>query len=380
MSLALATLVFEWRRYLAAVIALAFSGLLVLAQVGIFTGILRAVTATLDRSRAELVIMPPRRGSLLENGPTGLPDRVQPQIYLNPEVTEVASFDGAHLLWNNLPGPAGRKVTQTVAVRVVDPRPGAVSLPVDYSEAVRISLMEPYAVAVDRTALGRLGAKLGDRAVLGGRTVRIAALLDGYADIDRVTVVMSRDTLRMLNVPGRSDRTGPLLVAIRHPELAEQVRDELNATSNGAYAAWTREDMAKANQGALVRHQIIGVVLAFSVGLSVLIGVGVTSQTLRGAIIANVKEFASLRALGVSMGALRLTVIELSMWVGLTALGVTAVLTWVASICGALGGVPMGFPPIWIVSTAGLMMVVAIVSGLMAMGGLAKAQPADLLR
>ena len=32
MSLALATVIYEWRRYLAAVVALAFSGLLVLAQ------------------------------------------------------------------------------------------------------------------------------------------------------------------------------------------------------------------------------------------------------------------------------------------------------------------------------------------------------------
>jgi putative ABC transport system permease protein len=380
MTLAQATLVFEWRRYLAAVIALAFSGLLVLAQVGIFTGILESVTATLDRSRAHLVIMPPRRGSLFESGPTGLPDRIAPQIYLNPEVAEVASYDGAYALWNNLPDDSGRRVTLSVALRVVDPRPGAVSLPVDYSEAVRVSLLEPYAVAVDRTALGRLGAKLGDRATIGGRTVRIAALLDGYADIDRVTVVMSRDTLRMLNLPTRSGRTGPLLVAIKHPGRVEQVRDELNAMSNDAYVAWTREDMSRANQGALIRHQIIGVVLAFSLVLSVLIGVGVTSQTLRGAIIANVREFASLRALGVPLSALRLTVVELSLWVGATALAATAFLTWVLSIIGALAGVPMGFPPIWILSTASLMLVISAVSGLMAMGGLTKAQPADLLR
>jgi hypothetical protein len=38
MSLALSTLLYEWRRYMAAVVALAFSGLLVLAQVGMFMG------------------------------------------------------------------------------------------------------------------------------------------------------------------------------------------------------------------------------------------------------------------------------------------------------------------------------------------------------
>jgi len=36
MSLALATLLYEWKRYSAAMAALAFSGLLVLAQVGMF--------------------------------------------------------------------------------------------------------------------------------------------------------------------------------------------------------------------------------------------------------------------------------------------------------------------------------------------------------
>ena len=45
MSLALATLLYEWKRYSAAMVALAFSGLLILAQVGMFTGIVKAATA-----------------------------------------------------------------------------------------------------------------------------------------------------------------------------------------------------------------------------------------------------------------------------------------------------------------------------------------------
>ena len=60
MSLALATLLYEWRRYSAAMVALAFSGLLVLAQVGMFTGIGKAFTASIDRSRADIFVLPPR--------------------------------------------------------------------------------------------------------------------------------------------------------------------------------------------------------------------------------------------------------------------------------------------------------------------------------
>ena len=47
MSLALSTLLFEWRRYMAAVMALALSGLLVLAMTGVFIGIGKGFTAAI---------------------------------------------------------------------------------------------------------------------------------------------------------------------------------------------------------------------------------------------------------------------------------------------------------------------------------------------
>ena len=78
------------RTLLAAAIALAFSGLLILAQVGMFTGIVKGVTATLDRSRADIIIMPPKMESLINSGGGSLPDRLQPQMYMHPEVAEVA--------------------------------------------------------------------------------------------------------------------------------------------------------------------------------------------------------------------------------------------------------------------------------------------------
>ena len=49
MTLALSTLIYEWRRYLAAVIALAVAGLLVLAMTGMFMGMSKSFTAPVDR-------------------------------------------------------------------------------------------------------------------------------------------------------------------------------------------------------------------------------------------------------------------------------------------------------------------------------------------
>ena len=379
MSLALATLLYEWRRYTAAMVALAFSGLLILAQVGMFTGMVRAATATIERSRADIIVMAPKSDSMMNPGPNGLPARIQPLIYMNPAVVEVASIRGNGARWGNIPKEGEKQINEWVQVTMVDTRPGAVTLPTDYSEEVRAALMEPYAVAIDRTALAAMGVKRGDMATLGNRTVYVRAVLENYPNVNQKQVVMSRDTMRLLGMAGSDDRTGPLMVRIKDPALAEQVRDQLNAASKGAYRAWTRPELSKANEGALMKEQIIGIFLGFSVFLGFLIGVGITSQTLRGAILSSIKEFASLRALGVPMGALRLIVLELSFWVGIAGLVTTGVLTWGVYML-ARNSMPMGFPMNWIVGVSALLLVISMFSGAVALGILKKSQPADLLR
>ncbi|MDZ4373314.1 MAG: ABC transporter permease [Phenylobacterium sp.] len=380
MSLALATLFYEWRRYTAAVVALAFSGLLILAQVGMFTGIVKGATATIERSRADIMILPPKMESLINSGGGSLPERLQPQIYMHPEVVEVAAWDGDGGRWINRPTDGRKTVTTFVQVNMVDTRPGAVTLPVDYPESTRVALLEPYAVAIDRTQLGRLGVKLGDAASLNGKTVRVRAILEGYPDVNNASVTMSRDTMRLMGMLTKDGKTGPLMVRIQDPARADPVRDQLNAMSGGAYRAWTRPELSEANEGALMTEQIIGIFLGFSVFLGFLIGVGITSQTLRGAILSSIKEFASLRALGVGMGSLRLIVMELSLWVGLVGLVATALFTGGVYLLATNGGLPMGFPAPWVIGVSILLLVISAASGLLALGVLKKSQPADLLR
>ena len=173
MSLALATLLYEWKRYSAAMVALAFSGLLVLAQVGMFTVIVKGITASIDRSPADLMILAPKNESMVNSGPNALPGRVQPLIYLNPQVVEVESLDGDGARWVNTPEPGKKAVTTFVNIFDVDPRPGSVTLPTDYSESIRLSLLEPYSIILDKTALARLGT-IRATATLGGDSPRAA--------------------------------------------------------------------------------------------------------------------------------------------------------------------------------------------------------------
>jgi len=380
MSLALATLLYEWRRYTAAMVALAFSGLLILAQVGMFTGIVRGVTATLDRSRADLIVLPPKVESMMNSGSLELPARLLPQMYQHPEVVEVASWDIEGARWVNKPKEGKKTVTTFVDVFMVDTRPGAVTLPVDYTEEVRRALMEPYAVAIDESQLNRLGVKLGDSASINGKTVRVRAILTGYPNINNASVTVSRDTLRLIGLAPKGGKTGPLLVRLKDPAKAAMVRDQLNAISNKTYRAWGRSELAKANEGALMKEQIIGLFLGFSVVIGFAIGVGITCMTLRGAILSSIKEFASLRALGVSMGSLRAIVMELSFWVGVAGLMLTVLFVGGVYLLARNAGVPMGFPASWNITVTILLLVTAAASGFLALGVLKKSQPADLLR
>lgn len=380
MSLALATLLYEWRRYTAAMVALAFAGLLILAQVGMFTGIVKGVTATLDRSRADIIIMPPKMESLINSGGGSLPSRLQPQMYMHPEVTEVAAWDIEGGRWVNHPKDGKKAVTTYVDVNMVDTRPGAVTLPVDFTEETRQALMEPYAVAIDESQLGRLGVKLGDSASINGKSVRVRAILTGYPNINNASITASRDTLRLLGMLQDNGKTGPLMVRLKDPARAEIVRDQMNKDSNTKYRAWTRRELAKANEGALMKEQIIGLFLSFSVVIGFAIGVGITCMTLRGAILSSIKEFASLRALGVPMSALRGIVMELSFWVGIAGLMATAVFTGGVYLLAKNGGVPMGFPLAWDIGVGVLLLIIAGASGLFSLGVLKKSQPADLLR
>jgi putative ABC transport system permease protein len=174
MSLALATLLYEWRRYMAAVVALAFSGLLVLAQVGMFVGIGKGFTAQIDRARADIMVLGPGAKALF-GGPSGLPRRMIPLVYSHPEVTQVAPLDGSGGRFQNILSPraagqgrgprqeaaararaaagGGGRKTEFVNVTVIDAIPGYVTVPTDYTQSMIEALRQPYAVAVDQTAL-----------------------------------------------------------------------------------------------------------------------------------------------------------------------------------------------------------------------------------
>jgi putative ABC transport system permease protein len=200
----------------------------------------------------------------------------------------------------------------------------------------------PFNIAVDKSALAQLGVKLGDKASLNGRTVRVAAIIEGYAGMmGLANVAMSRQTLRLMGM-ANDNQLGSLMVRIRNPAEVDRVRNELNALANGQYRAWTKTELHDTIVEGMNSQGPIIVAVMFLTVIGAIIGIVITWQTLRGAILANIKEFASLRALGVSIGSLRKVVMELSLWVGVFGVILSAnTMAGIMALAGA-NNVPMG--------------------------------------
>jgi putative ABC transport system permease protein len=390
MSLALSTLLFEWRRYMAAVMALALSGLLVLAMTGVFIGIGKGFTAAIERSRADVIIMQPGATQLFGGG-MAVPRRFIPLAYNHPEVVEVKAMEinGGNLQNVREVDPtmsqaerARQKAPRSkqVLVNVIDTQPGSVTIPIDYSDELVAALRQPYTIAVDETALGSLGVKLGDRAIYAGQTVTVVGVLRGYPNMMQPTIVMSRDSLRMLGQSWGETMGGPLMIKLRDPRKSEVVAAQLNAMGNGQWKAWTRQQLADANAKSMFEEGILVIIIGGCVVLGTIIGVAITWQTLRGAIMANIKEFASLRALGVGMGSLRRIVLELSFWVGVVGVIAAVFLTWLLSLVAKAGAVIIALPFLLLLVVGVGLIAIAMLSGLLSLGILKKSQPADLLR
>lgn len=390
MSLALATLIYEWRRYMAAVMALALSGLLVLAMTGVFIGIGQSFTAQTERSSADIMVMRPGATNMM-GGPSGLPRRFIPLIYNHPEVVEVQPFDNAAGTFQSVKDydptlsqaeRAAQKGPKQkfVLASIIDTTPGSVTIPTDYSPELVDALRQPFTIAVDETSLPTLGIKLGDKAIYNGTTVTVVGILRGYPNMMQPTIVMSRDTLRLLGQADTGPRVGPLMVKVRDPARTEQVVTELNAMGKGQWKAWTRQELADANAGAMFEEGILVIIIGGCVVLGIIIGVAITWQTLRGAIMANIKEFASLRALGVSMASLRRIVVELSFWVGCVGVAAAIGLTWLVKLFAAANAVVIGLPLSLLLIVGIGLILIAVGSGMLSLGVLKNSQPADLLR
>jgi putative ABC transport system permease protein len=175
-----------------------------------------------------------------------------------------------------------------------------------------------------------------------------------------------------------ADQTTYVLARCHDPANAAVVVERLRV--NPHVSVFTAEELSWRTRLHWMMKTKAGIALGFAAALGLLVGAVVTSQTLYAATAVSMREYAMLRALGIPRRKMRGMVLAQSLWVGVIGigLGVPAVYS-LAEAAAALGAKVLVSP--WLVAAAGIVtLVMALLSGLVALRSLRLAEPATLLR
>ena len=373
-SIARSSLVYDWRRYLAAVLSVTFAGLLMLVQVALLQGLFRSVSVPIDQSSAQLWIGFPN--TLSVDIGRGVTQHADTLARTHPEVQHIESLS---LTGGDLRRDDG--VALSVFVNLIDTEPGAMGFSRLLTPAQRVALDEPGALIIDVADQRKLGAKIGAILEVNGKRMRVVDAIEGLRAVGGVNTIASFESGRRLDANVRREEPQYFLVSLKPGANPQRVAREI--TDPGAtprWQVWVAHDFSLQSQSYWLFESGVGVGAVAGALLALVVGVVITSQTLAAAILASIKEFAALRALGVSRAALRAVVLQLSLWIGVVGLLLTAALAAGAVLLAEANYVAMVITPLTALATAGMVMLITTLSGLYALRPLFHAEPASLLR
>ncbi|HUW53119.1 MAG TPA: ABC transporter permease [Rhodanobacter sp.] len=374
-ALARKTLIYEWRRFLPAMLAVGFAGLLQLLQLALVLGIFGSTSVYITGSSADVWVGYPGTQNV-GSGRTIDPD-VESRILMDPAVQRVEPYIWVDGDWRGPHETGGI----SVFVSGIDPSPEGLMFSKALLPSLRARLAEPDAVVVDRSVLDQLGVNIGETATINGHQVTVVGISSGLRALGGVNVLTSLSTARELD--GDPTDIGPtyLVAKLRDPKQADAVAARLRGdTAFGPYTTWSAKDFARISVRYWMFDTGAGAGVLFLAGIVFLVGAVITSQTLIAAVNGSMREYATLNALGVGVGALRRVVLEQAFWVGALGLLGAGVLGVVLMLLAHSQDVPVVLNVPAALACIALVMGLAAVSGLAAMRSLRRADPATLLR
>jgi len=374
-ALARKSLVHEWRRFVPAVLSVTFSGVLLVVQAGLVLGIFGSAAVYVTASSADLWTGYPGTQSVNFGRPIGAD--VEMRLRMDPDVTEVEPYLWVEGDWRGAQGDNG---ALSVVVSGVRTESTAMMFSRVLSASQRQRLREPGAVIVDIADIDQLSSVIGGRAWINGRPVHVVAAVGGLRALSGVNVIASLETARSLNIGNPAGMTY-FVARLRDPLLANTVRARVGAApSFGPFEVWTAKSFARRSQLYWLFDTGAGVAVFFMAAIVCLVGAVITSQSLMAVVAGSAREYATLNALGASIGSIGRVVIEQACWIG--GIGILLAALTSAALLGIASqqDVPVAMNTPVALACALIVAALALISGLIALRALMRADPALLLR
>jgi putative ABC transport system permease protein len=281
-------------RFVASLIGIVLSVVLVMVQMGLYFGFGRMITTVIDHVPTDLWIV--------SNGVNCVEDlsllkvRMQKSLVAIDGVTEavpvVVGFSG----WS-LPDGA----MTPVFIIGSDVAAGGLS-PWNVVEGTVQSLTTPGTVAVDRSYSDRLAVSgVGTTSRIRGLAVKVGVVTDGIRSFTTTPYVFTDLDGARSYVGLPANFTSYFLVRLKPKSDIEQIRQNILSNMTGIQAL-TPEQFRQRSRSFWLFGTGAGAALLAGVILSAIVGTAVVAQTLFSSTKDHLYEFATLRAIGASNG------------------------------------------------------------------------------
>ncbi len=279
-------------RFIATLIGIVFSMVLVTVQMGLYLGFGRMVTTMIDHANADLWIMP--AGTKCFEDPSVLDEQKRFRVLAVNGVAEATPVVIGFAQWK-MPGGG------TSPVFIIGSQMRSGGLPPWNLVAGSIHSLEiPGAVAIDRSYLGRLGVSgVAARAEIRDQEVEVRALTRGIRSFTTTPYVFAPLDRARAYTGIAPNKITYILVRVAPNANVETVRSRLRANIADVEVL-TPAEFRDRSRAFWLFGTGAGFALFAGALLGVIVGTVIVAQTLYSSTKDHLNEFATLRAIGSS--------------------------------------------------------------------------------
>ncbi len=279
-------------RFVATIVGIVFSIVLVTVQMGLYVGFGRMVTTMIDHATADLWVMP--RSTKCFEDPSLMDDRQRFRALAVDGVAEAAPLVIGFAQWR-LPGGG------TTPVFIVGSElRGLGWRPWDLVAGSVDDLSIPGAVAIDQSYFERLGTSgMGANAEIRDQKVQVTAVTKGIRSFTTTPFAFTGIDRARAYTGVSPDKASYFLVRVAPGSDVESVRQRLQANLSDVEVLTTSEFRNRSRSFWLFGTGA-GAALFAGALLGVIVGTVIVAQTLYSSTKDHLDEFATLRAIGSS--------------------------------------------------------------------------------
>ena len=359
-------------RFIATLIGIAFSVVLMGAQLGLLIGFSQTASTVVDHVDADLWVIP--LGTTNVDIAGRMPERRRHEALAVPGVASVDELMVQFAFWRKPDG--GRESVIITGFSLASGRGAPWAMAIGDSADLQIA----DGVIIDRLYQKKLGVTvLGQEVEINNQRARIVGFTDGIRTFTQSPYVFTTHTRSQALTLGRNDETTYLLVKLTEGADADTVQAAL-AQRLPWVEVLTGKQFARRTQAYWMITTGAGAALLLAAALGLVVGIVIVGQTLYASTLDRLAEYATLRAIGANHRYLHRVIVKQA--------SISAVFGYIIGLAVTLamvaysrtGNVAMALPPWAIVLLAALTLAMCLLGALVSIRRITRIDPTTVFQ